>query len=65
MDNSKFLNYPHFCVICKSAIDMKKVQRFVFDCIGCEHKPEYLPPLKENDPIVIRDYGNDMKSYVV
>jgi hypothetical protein len=39
---------------------MKK-ERYIFDWIHYEHKPELMPPYKENDPIVVMDYGNDVE----
>ena len=61
MNNCKFLQYPHFCIVCKSPIDMKKIERYVFDCIRYEHKPELMPPHRDNDPIIVKDYGNDVE----
>ena len=40
---------------------MKKIERYIFDCIRYEHKPELIAPYRENDPIIIRDYGNDVE----
>jgi hypothetical protein len=43
---------------------MKKIESYIFDCIRYdEHEPELMPDqllLSENDPIVVRDYGNDV-----
>ncbi len=61
MNNCMFLQHEHFCIVCKTQIDMKKIERYIFDCIRYEHKPELIPPLRENDPIVVRDYGNDVE----
>jgi hypothetical protein len=61
LNNVKFLSRPHYCSVCKAAIDMRKIERFIFDSIKYEFKPELLPPLRNSDPIVIRDYGNDIE----
>jgi hypothetical protein len=61
MNNCKFLQYPHYCLICNTQIDMKKIERYIYDCISYEHNPELMRPYRENDPIVVRDYGNDVE----
>jgi hypothetical protein len=61
MMNAKFLQYPHYCLICNSQIDMKKIEWYVWDCISYEHKHELMPPYRESDPIVVRDYGDDVE----
>jgi hypothetical protein len=40
---------------------MKKIADYISDLIRYEHKPELIPPYRENDPIVVRDYGNDIE----
>jgi hypothetical protein len=39
---------------------MKKIEHYIFDCIRYEHRPELMLPYIEDDPIVVRDYGNDV-----
>jgi hypothetical protein len=59
MNNCKFLQHPHYCLIYKTQIDMKKIERYISDCIYYEHRPDLMPGPRENDPIVVRDHGND------
>jgi hypothetical protein len=40
---------------------MKKIEWYVWDCISYEHKHELMPPYRESDPIVVRDYGDDVE----
>ena len=40
---------------------MKKIERYISDLIRYEHKRELMPPYKESDPIVVKDYGNDVE----
>jgi hypothetical protein len=60
MNNVKFLQHAHFCTVCKSQIDMKKIERYIFDCIHYEHESELTSLLRDNDPIIVSDYGNDV-----
>jgi hypothetical protein len=55
MNNYKFLERPHFCIVCKSQIDMKKLEHYIFNCMHYEHKPEMMmPPVREdNDPVIM------------
>jgi hypothetical protein len=39
----------------------EKIEREIFNPIYYEHKPEPLPPLRDNDPMIIRGYGNDVE----
>jgi hypothetical protein len=61
LNNCKFVQYPHYCIVCKSQIDMKKIERYISDLVRYEHKPELMPPYKESDPIVVKDFGNDIE----
>jgi len=61
MNNCKFLQHQHFCTVCKTQIDMKKLEREIFNYIYYEHKPELMPPLRDNDPMIIMDHGNDVE----
>ena len=40
---------------------MFKIERQIFEAIRYEHSPELMDPLKENDPVVIADHGNDIE----
>ena len=40
---------------------MFKIERQVFEAMRYEARSDLLPPLEENDPVVIRDYGNDVE----
>ena len=38
-----------------------KIERQTFEAMRYEHNPELMPPLSDNDPVVIRDNGNDIE----
>jgi hypothetical protein len=58
MNNCKFLQYP--LLLGLHGTYKYEENRAIYSRlhIRYEYKPELMPPYRENDPIVIRDYGN-------
>jgi DNA-directed RNA polymerase subunit H (RpoH/RPB5) len=61
VDNISFLSHPHFCLICTKQIDMNTVKKEILNQVRYYHEPEHLPPIKQDDPIAVRDHGNDIE----
>ncbi|MFL6399653.1 MAG: hypothetical protein ACJ72J_08755, partial [Nitrososphaeraceae archaeon] len=61
MNNCKFLQHPHYCIVCNSNIDMKKLEVYVSNCMHYDNnESDLILPRVEDQPIVVRDYGNDV-----